>query len=87
MGLETEYTEHFEVFKKQEEPIVIYDRVPDSPNMNKMLLEDYKAAFQVIEHLVSIGLQKYCNIERNQSMDILNIDWRLEMSLSLNNKL
>ncbi|WP_444793310.1 hypothetical protein [Saccharicrinis sp. GN24d3] len=55
--------------------------------MNKMLLEDYKATFQVIEHLVSIGLQKYCNIERNQSMDILNIDWRLEMSLSLNNKL
>lgn len=70
LGLSTDDTSHFDVFKKQEVPIVFFDRVPQDPDTNKVIINDFSAAFEATEHLISIGCKNIAHIAGNQSTDI-----------------
>lgn len=70
LGLNTHDTSHFDVFKKLEVPIVFFDRVPQDPNTNKVIINDFSAAFEATEHLISVGCKNIAHIAGNQSTDI-----------------
>ena len=70
LSLESHNTAHFAIFKELEVPIVFFDRAPHSPDINKVVIDDYAAAFKATEHLISLGRKNIAHIAGNQSTDI-----------------
>jgi len=66
LGLNIQDTSHFDVFKKIDVPIVFFDRVPEDPDINKVVINDFSAAFEATEHLISIGCKNIAHIAGSQ---------------------
>src|SRR5690554_4808723 len=71
LGMESDSTELYKVFKTRETPMVFFDRVPeDLTDVNKVMIDDFDAAKKATEHLISIGCKKIAHIAGNQSTNI-----------------
>ena len=70
IGLETDSCDHFEKFNEYNIPVVFYDRVSPNTSGNKVIIDDYEAAFKATEHLISIGCKQIAHIAGNQKMSI-----------------
>jgi LacI family transcriptional regulator len=70
LSLETHNTDHFDVFKRLEVPIVYFDRTPINTDTNKVIIDDFAAAFKATEHLVLLGRKNIAHIAGNQSAEI-----------------
>ncbi|PLW97219.1 MAG: LacI family transcriptional regulator [Marinilabiliales bacterium] len=67
---ETTDFEHFNTFVKNNIPIVLFDRVTDDLEADKVLSDDVKGAFLITEHLIQQG---YRRIAHYGSPDYMNI--------------
>lgn len=67
---ETTDFEHFNTFVKNNIPIVLFDRVTDDMDVDKVQSDDVKGAFLAVEHLIQQGCKR---IAHYGSPDYMNI--------------
>lgn len=70
LALETKQFDHFLKFNEHNTPLVFYDRAPSEVKSSKVLIDDFGAAFEACEHLISIGCKKIGHIAGNQNLTI-----------------
>jgi len=70
LTLETETAEHFASFDDFKVPVVFYDRVPNEMNANKVVIDDFEAAFNATEHLIGQGCRRIAHISGKQTTGI-----------------
>lgn len=58
MSRETTTYEHFESIHKRGMPMVFFDRVCDTINCSKVIVDDFDGAFQVTQHLIQQGYKR-----------------------------
>jgi len=54
--------EHFEKVRGKGIPLVFFDRMPDLPQVCGVTLDDYRGAYQVMEHLLSQGRRRIAHL-------------------------
>ncbi|MDW3649018.1 MAG: LacI family DNA-binding transcriptional regulator [Bacteroidia bacterium] len=55
----TKNIDHFLAFKDVGIPVVFFDKVPsNTPDVSKVVVDDYKGAFRVVEHLIQQGYRR-----------------------------
>lgn len=59
---QTKTDESFEVLKKKGVPIVFFDRVLLSPNISKVVVDEFQSAFTAVEHLIKGGHKKIAHL-------------------------
>ncbi len=59
---ETDSTDHFDIFKEFEIPIVMFDKVVDGFNCNKVVIDDEQGAYTATEHLIKQGCKRIAHI-------------------------
>lgn len=55
--------DHFEEIKKEDIPLIFFDKVPEHINGPKVLVNDYKGAFLATRHLIQEGYQRIAHIK------------------------
>lgn len=68
LSMETEDYDHFSMFREGRVPIVFVDRIPNSKNIQKVQIDNFKAAFEATEHLIEQGCKRIAHFggSRNQ---------------------
>lgn len=70
LSAETTDYSHFLPFIAKGTPIVFFDRVPDSLEVSKVEVDNYQAAYQAVEHLVSQGCTKIFHLAGPQTLSV-----------------
>jgi len=70
MAQETNNYEHFNLFKKNNIPLVFFDRVCNEVESSKILINDIAASKKATEHLISVGCTRIAHIAGDQKIDI-----------------
>lgn len=70
MAQETDNYSHFEMFKKNNIPLVFFDRVCPFIETHKVIIDDFMAASKATQHLIDIGCKKIAHIGGNQIIKI-----------------
>lgn len=72
LALETKDCSHFSKFKNLGIPVVFYDRIPNNNDFSKITINDFEAAFNATEHLISMGCKRISHIAGNQKTSIFS---------------
>jgi DNA-binding LacI/PurR family transcriptional regulator len=59
---QTECDDSFEVLKKKGVPIVFFDRVLQSIDISKVIVDEFQSAFTAVEHLIKCGHKKIAHL-------------------------
>jgi LacI family transcriptional regulator len=59
---DTEDISHFEIFLNKKIPLIFFDRVLDHPQCTSIVIDNYKAGYEVTEHLVQQGCRRIVHI-------------------------
>jgi LacI family transcriptional regulator len=70
---ETTNFDHIESIISKGVPIVFYDRMYNSPNSSKVIVDDYAGAKEAVNHLISQGCKKIAHINGSPNL-IISID-------------
>ena len=57
--------EYLGLFKKNNIPVVFFDRYIKSSNLPKVVIDDSKAAFDITEHVIKLGAKKLLHLSGN----------------------
>ncbi|WP_324680025.1 LacI family DNA-binding transcriptional regulator [Hymenobacter sp. GOD-10R] len=60
---------HFERVFDQGTPLVFFDRMPELPNACGVVVDDYRGALQVMEHLIEQGCQRIAHFAGPQNIN------------------
>ncbi|HAA12262.1 MAG TPA: LacI family transcriptional regulator [Cytophagales bacterium] len=55
LSRETDHFEHLENLVRRKVPLVFFDRVPETLDVCKVVVDDYEGAFHAVEHLIEQG--------------------------------
>ncbi|MEL6718344.1 MAG: LacI family DNA-binding transcriptional regulator [Bacteroidota bacterium] len=58
LAMETQSFEHFQPFLENKIPIVFVDRVPDTLDCHKIVIDNYEAGFEATMHLIEQGCKR-----------------------------
>jgi LacI family transcriptional regulator len=67
---ETTDITHFEKIKNREVPLVLYDRVIESLDVNLVVSDDYKGAYNAVTHLIDQGCRRIAHFAGEQHIHI-----------------
>lgn len=67
---ETTNASIFETVKRTETPLVFFDRVIKNSNFSSVGINDYKAAVDLVQHLVNCGYRKIAHLAGNRKIQI-----------------
>ncbi|MEX2601870.1 MAG: LacI family DNA-binding transcriptional regulator [Balneolaceae bacterium] len=67
---ETTDISHFEKIKQRGVPLVLYDRVSDSLDVNAVVTDDYLGAFKAVSHLIEQGCSRIAHFAGRQHINI-----------------
>lgn len=70
LALETEDNRHFLRFSKFNTPLVFFDRVCQDFACNKVVIDDFEAAYKATQHLINIGCKRIAHIAGHQGTSI-----------------
>jgi len=70
LALETNNYDHLTIFKKNNIPLVFFDRVCNEIETHKVVIDDFSAAMKATEHLLSVGCRRIAHIAGNQRIAI-----------------
>lgn len=76
LSRETANTDHFEKVFNSELPIVFFDRVDDSTQTSRVIIDDYEASYKAIQHLIDQGCNRIALVVGPQNL--INSRNRLE---------
>ncbi|GAA4383949.1 LacI family DNA-binding transcriptional regulator [Hymenobacter koreensis] len=60
---------HFERVRSQGTPLVFFDRMPDFPQACGVVANDYRGAYQVMEHLIAQGCRRIAHLAGPQTVN------------------
>ncbi|SFO76073.1 transcriptional regulator, LacI family [Chitinophaga sp. YR627] len=65
---ETRNFDHFTLAQRRGVPLVFFNRVPEDMNVPNVIVNDYEAAFQAVEHLILIGRKRIAHLAGPESL-------------------
>jgi DNA-binding LacI/PurR family transcriptional regulator len=66
----TKNLDHFKVLQRRGVPIVFFDRVSHDIEASKVVVDDYKGAFDVVEHLIKSGYKRIAHLAGPENLSI-----------------
>lgn len=69
---ETINLDHYEVLKRRNVPLILFDRANDSLGVPSVVVDDYRGAFAATSHLIQQGCKKIAHIGGQQHVTIFN---------------
>src|SRR3546814_20636696 len=66
----TKNYDHFQVFLENDIPIVLFDRVPKSLNVQKVVSDDFGGGYKATEHLILQGCRRIDHFTGALSLNI-----------------
>ncbi len=66
----TKNLDHFKVLQRRGVPIVFFDRVSNDIEASKVVVDDYKGAFDVVEHLIKAGYKRIAHLAGPKNLSI-----------------
>ena len=70
MSSSTREFDHFEQVRRQGIPLVFFDRMPELPNVCGVVVDDYRGAYQLVEHLIEQGCRRIAHLAGPQHLSI-----------------
>jgi len=68
LSKQTSDTKHFQKVFESELPIVLFDRVDESVDTSRVIIDDYEASYNAIQHLIDQGCQHIAHIAGAQNL-------------------
>lgn len=68
MSRETTNYDHFETIHRRGLPMVFFDRVCETINCSKVIVDDFDGAFQVTQHLIQQGYKRIAHLAGPESL-------------------
>ena len=62
--------DHFKVLQRRGVPVVFFDRVSNDIEASKVVVDDYKGAYDVVEHLIKSGYKRIAHLAGPQNLSI-----------------
>jgi LacI family transcriptional regulator len=69
MSNTTQTFEHFERIRAKGLPLIFFDRMPDLPQVCGVVIDDYRGAYQVLEHLLAQGCRRIAHFAGPQNIN------------------
>ena len=66
----TKNLDHFKVLQRRGVPIVFFDRVSNDIEASKVVVDDYKGAFDVVRHLIKCGYRRIAHLAGPKNLSI-----------------
>jgi LacI family transcriptional regulator len=66
----TKNLDHFKLLQRRGVPVVFFDRVSNDIEASKVVVDDYKGAFEVVEHLIKYGYKRIAHLAGPQNLSI-----------------
>lgn len=66
----TNNLDHFKVLQRRGVPIVFFDRVSNDIEASKVVVDDYKGAFDLVEHLIKSGYKRIAHLAGPKNLSI-----------------
>ncbi|MBT30605.1 MAG: LacI family transcriptional regulator [Thalassobius sp.] len=70
LAMETTKFDHFEIFTDRNIPLVFVDRVPDEIEAEKIVIDNFAAAFEATEHLIEQGCKRIAHFGGAQHINV-----------------
>jgi DNA-binding LacI/PurR family transcriptional regulator len=70
MTKETSDFEHFKAIEKSNVPMVFFDRICPALDTDRVIINDYKASLDAVQHLINIGRKKIMHFAGPQNLQI-----------------
>jgi DNA-binding LacI/PurR family transcriptional regulator len=66
----TKNLDHFKILQRRGVPIVFFDRVSNDIEASKVVVDDYKGAFDVVAHLIKSGYKRIAHLAGPKNLSI-----------------
>ena len=83
----TQSIRHFDVFFSKKIPVIFFDRVAAHPDSTSIIIDNYTAAYQVVEHLIQQGCKRIMHLGGNMQLNVYSERLRGYKQALLDNKL
>lgn len=70
LAYDTENIEHFEPFFKKRIPVIFFDRIYDHKESMSVIIDNYKAAYDVTKHLIDNGCRRIMHLAGNMLRNV-----------------
>jgi LacI family transcriptional regulator len=70
LALDTPNLDHFEQFEKKKIPVIFFDRVEEKNGGTKVIINNYKAGYEVTKHLIEQGCKHIAHITGNLTRNV-----------------
>jgi len=70
LGYETEDIAHFESLINKGIPLIFFDRVFEHPKCTNIIIDNYKAGYEVTSHLIGQGCKRIVHISASQKRNV-----------------
>ena len=62
--------DHFKVLQRRDVPVVFFDRVSDEIEASKVVVDDYRGAYDVVDHLINSGYRRIAHLAGPENLSI-----------------
>ena len=70
LSRDTKNLDHFKILQRRGVPIVFFDRVSNDIEASKVVVDDYKGAFDVVAHLIKSGYRRIAHLAGPKNLSI-----------------
>ena len=67
---DTEDISHFDVFTSKNIPLIFFDRVLEHPSCTKIVIDNFKAGYEVTRHLIDQGCNRIVHLTASQKRNV-----------------
>jgi len=72
IAYDTSRMNHFDIFLKKKIPVVFFDRVFECRGCVRVIIDNFKAGYEVVSHLISQGCRKIIHVGGNLKRNVYN---------------
>ncbi len=69
LAMETTDYRHFDSFRRKDIPLIFFDRGCPEQESSKIIIDDFKAAFEATEHLIGQGCRRIAHLAGSQNRE------------------
>ncbi len=70
LSFDTKDLDHFQVFADRGIPVIFFDRVEESTESTKVIIDNYKSGYQATNHLIEQGCKKIVMVTANLNRNV-----------------
>ena len=70
ISMETTHFDHLQDYKNHDFPLIFFDRPCSIPGSSNVIIDDFKASFEVTEHLIKQGCQNIVHLSGPQELEL-----------------